>query len=95
MNRRVDFTNILVKVFFALLRKLKVELNCDMIMLTSRSQETFSDRVHFPSAAFLSSALEDYEILPLSSLHTHSVRRRDVQTETHVEKMVSFNALQR
>lgn len=41
------------------------------------------------------SMLDDFDVLPLSSLQTHSVRRRDVQTQTHVEKMVSFSALQR
>ncbi|KAL7388643.1 hypothetical protein ABVT39_018492 [Epinephelus coioides] len=39
--------------------------------------------------------LDDFDVLPLSSLQTHSVRRRDVQTQTHVEKLVSFDALQR
>uniref|UniRef100_A0A8P4KCI1 ADAM metallopeptidase domain 17b n=1 Tax=Dicentrarchus labrax TaxID=13489 RepID=A0A8P4KCI1_DICLA len=48
-----------------------------------------------PSAASLRSILDDFDVLPFSSLQTHSVRRRDVQTQTHVEKMVSFDALQR
>lgn len=39
--------------------------------------------------------LEDFHVLPLSDLRTHSVRRRDVQQQTHVEKLVSFDALQR
>lgn len=39
--------------------------------------------------------LDDFDVLPLSSLQAHSVRRRDVQTETHVEKLLSFDALQR
>lgn len=39
--------------------------------------------------------LDDFDVLPLSSLQTHSVRRRDVQTQTHVEKLLSFDALQR
>ncbi|XP_049914595.1 disintegrin and metalloproteinase domain-containing protein 17 isoform X2 [Epinephelus moara] len=45
--------------------------------------------------AFLRLMLDDFDVLPLSSLQTHSVRRRDVQTQTHVEKLVSFDALQR
>ncbi|XP_023285811.1 disintegrin and metalloproteinase domain-containing protein 17-like [Seriola lalandi dorsalis] len=45
--------------------------------------------------ASLRSMLDDFDVLPLSSLQTHSVRRRDVQTQTHVEKTLSFNALQR
>ncbi|KAF7231091.1 disintegrin and metalloproteinase domain-containing protein 17 [Nothobranchius furzeri] len=43
----------------------------------------------------LRSMLDDFEVLPFSSLQTHSVRRRDVQTEAHVEKLLSFSALQR
>ncbi|XP_024146370.1 disintegrin and metalloproteinase domain-containing protein 17 isoform X1 [Oryzias melastigma] len=45
--------------------------------------------------ASLWSMLEDFDVLPFSSLQTHSVRRRDVQTQTHVEKVLSFSALQR
>lgn len=43
----------------------------------------------------LRSMLDDFDVLPFSSLQTHSVRRRDVQTQTHVEKLLSFDALQR
>lgn len=43
----------------------------------------------------LRAMLDDFDVLPLSSLQTHSVRRRDVQTQTHVEKLISFSALQR
>lgn len=39
--------------------------------------------------------LEDFHVLPLSDLRTHAVHRRDVQQETQVEKLVSFEALQR
>lgn len=38
---------------------------------------------------------EDFHVLPLPDLQTHSVRRRDVQQETCVEKLVCFDALQR
>uniref|UniRef100_A0AAX7SF77 ADAM metallopeptidase domain 17 n=1 Tax=Astatotilapia calliptera TaxID=8154 RepID=A0AAX7SF77_ASTCA len=47
------------------------------------------------SAVSLRAMLDDFDVLPLSSLQTHSVRRRDVQTQTHVEKLISFSALQR
>ncbi|XP_053192874.1 disintegrin and metalloproteinase domain-containing protein 17 [Scomber japonicus] len=43
----------------------------------------------------LRSMLDDFDVLPLSSLQTHSVHRRDVQTQTHVEKLLTFDALQR
>ncbi|XP_069028673.1 disintegrin and metalloproteinase domain-containing protein 17 [Embiotoca jacksoni] len=43
----------------------------------------------------LRSMLDDFDVLPLAGLQTHSVRRRDVQTQTHVEKLLSFAALHR
>uniref|UniRef100_A0A673AHS2 Disintegrin and metalloproteinase domain-containing protein 17-like n=1 Tax=Sphaeramia orbicularis TaxID=375764 RepID=A0A673AHS2_9TELE len=43
----------------------------------------------------LRSMLDDFDVLPVSSLQTHSVRRRDVQTQSHVEKLLSFHALRR
>uniref|UniRef100_A0AAQ5ZIK6 ADAM metallopeptidase domain 17b n=1 Tax=Amphiprion ocellaris TaxID=80972 RepID=A0AAQ5ZIK6_AMPOC len=46
-------------------------------------------------SASLRSMLDDFDVLPLASLQTHSVRRRDVQTQTQVEKLLTFNALQR
>ncbi|KAM3603551.1 uncharacterized protein V6R79_024608 [Siganus canaliculatus] len=45
--------------------------------------------------ASLRSMLDHFDLLPVSSLRTHSVRRRDVLTQTHVEKLLSFDALQR
>ncbi|XP_075873322.1 disintegrin and metalloproteinase domain-containing protein 17 isoform X2 [Nelusetta ayraudi] len=45
--------------------------------------------------ASVRSVLKHFEVLPLSGLLSHSVRRRDVQTETHLEKVLSFHALQR
>ncbi|XP_038583522.1 disintegrin and metalloproteinase domain-containing protein 17 [Micropterus salmoides] len=51
-----------------------------------------TEEQHYTS---LRSMLDDFDVLPLSSLQAHSVRRRDVQTETHVEKLLSFDALQR
>ncbi|XP_012679367.2 disintegrin and metalloproteinase domain-containing protein 17 [Clupea harengus] len=43
----------------------------------------------------LSSLLSDYEVLSMSSLKQHSVRKRDVQMHTHMERLLSFTALQR
>uniref|UniRef100_A0A7N5ZSW5 ADAM metallopeptidase domain 17b n=1 Tax=Anabas testudineus TaxID=64144 RepID=A0A7N5ZSW5_ANATE len=54
---------------------------------------TFSCSVS--SSGSLRAMLDDFDVLPLSSLQSHSIRRRDVQTQTHVEKTLSFNALQR
>lgn len=43
----------------------------------------------------LNSILSDYEVLPLSGLQLHSVRKRDVHTQSHLERLVSFRALHR
>ncbi|XP_051951665.1 disintegrin and metalloproteinase domain-containing protein 17 isoform X1 [Xyrauchen texanus] len=43
----------------------------------------------------LSSMLSDFDVLQLSNLQQHSVRKRDVQSHTHAERLLSFTALQR
>ncbi|XP_057208452.1 disintegrin and metalloproteinase domain-containing protein 17 [Triplophysa rosa] len=43
----------------------------------------------------LSSMLSDFDVLQLSSLQQHSVRKRDVQSHTHTERLLSFTALHR
>ncbi|XP_010778871.1 disintegrin and metalloproteinase domain-containing protein 17a isoform X2 [Notothenia coriiceps] len=48
-----------------------------------------------PEYDALSSILSDFEVLPLSGLQLHSVRKRDVQTQSHLERLVSFRALHR
>lgn len=41
------------------------------------------------------SMLSDYDILSLSNIQQHSLKKRDLQPETHVERLLSFSALQR
>ncbi|XP_036398260.1 disintegrin and metalloproteinase domain-containing protein 17-like isoform X2 [Megalops cyprinoides] len=41
------------------------------------------------------SMLSDFEVLPVSSLLQHSLRKRDVQAQTHAERLLSFTALNR
>uniref|UniRef100_A0A3Q4BB76 Uncharacterized protein n=1 Tax=Mola mola TaxID=94237 RepID=A0A3Q4BB76_MOLML len=43
----------------------------------------------------LNSILSDYEVLPLSGLQLHSVRKRDIHIQSHLERLVSFTALRR
>uniref|UniRef100_A0A8C3AAG1 ADAM metallopeptidase domain 17a n=1 Tax=Cyclopterus lumpus TaxID=8103 RepID=A0A8C3AAG1_CYCLU len=43
----------------------------------------------------LNSILSDFEVLPVSGLQLHSVRKRDVHTQSHLERLVSFRALHR
>lgn len=39
--------------------------------------------------------LSDYEVLSVSGFQLHSVRKRDVHTQSNLERLVSFRALQR
>lgn len=43
----------------------------------------------------LESVLSDYDILSVSNIQQHSLRRRDLQPESHVERLLSFSALHR
>ncbi|MBN3311271.1 ADA17 protein, partial [Amia calva] len=43
----------------------------------------------------LNAVLEDYDVLSLSSLRHHSVRKREVSSESQVERLLSFSALRR
>nr|XP_033792600.1 disintegrin and metalloproteinase domain-containing protein 17 isoform X1 [Geotrypetes seraphini] len=43
----------------------------------------------------LDSMLSDYDIISLENIQQHSLRKRDVQTESHIERMLSFSALNR
>ncbi|XP_043118868.1 disintegrin and metalloproteinase domain-containing protein 17a isoform X1 [Puntigrus tetrazona] len=43
----------------------------------------------------LSSMLSDFDVVPASDLQLHSVRKRDTDARSHVERLVSFTALQR
>lgn len=43
----------------------------------------------------LNSILSDYEVLPLSGLQMHSVRKREIHTQSQLERLVSFTALGR
>ncbi|CAJ1073539.1 disintegrin and metalloproteinase domain-containing protein 17a isoform X2 [Xyrichtys novacula] len=48
-----------------------------------------------PELDGLNSILSDYEVLPYSGLQLHSVRKRDVHAQSHLERLVSFRALHR
>ncbi|XP_063771506.1 disintegrin and metalloproteinase domain-containing protein 17 [Pseudophryne corroboree] len=45
--------------------------------------------------ANLDSMLSDYDIISLSGIQQHSVRKRDLQTQSQVERMMEFTALHR
>ncbi|XP_033975588.1 LOW QUALITY PROTEIN: disintegrin and metalloproteinase domain-containing protein 17a [Trematomus bernacchii] len=56
------------------------------------TEETHEENPEYDA---LSSILSDFEVLPLSGLQLHSVRKRDVHTQSHLERLVSFRALHR
>ncbi|XP_076849267.1 disintegrin and metalloproteinase domain-containing protein 17 isoform X2 [Brachyhypopomus gauderio] len=64
------------------------------LLLTQCSESTPEDDVH-AEYGHLGSVLSDFDVLSLSSLQQHSVGKRDVQTRTHAERLISFTALQR
>uniref|UniRef100_A0AAY4AJ23 Uncharacterized protein n=1 Tax=Denticeps clupeoides TaxID=299321 RepID=A0AAY4AJ23_9TELE len=52
----------------------------------------------FPCASFSTvpfSLLSDFEVVPVASVQKHSVRRRDVESRSSLERLVSFTALKR
>ncbi|XP_055720257.1 disintegrin and metalloproteinase domain-containing protein 17a isoform X2 [Salvelinus fontinalis] len=52
-------------------------------------------RENDPELEALSSLLSDFEVLPMSGLQHHSVRKRDAHTQSHLERLISFSALKR
>nr|XP_044993780.1 disintegrin and metalloproteinase domain-containing protein 17 isoform X2 [Jaculus jaculus] len=48
-----------------------------------------------PRLEKLDSLLSDYDILSLSNIQQHSVRKRDLQASTHLETLLTFSALKR
>ncbi|XP_034715085.1 disintegrin and metalloproteinase domain-containing protein 17a isoform X1 [Etheostoma cragini] len=60
-----------------------------------KSRVTKENRVESPEFDALNSILSDFEVLPLSGLQLHSVRKRDVHIQSHLERLVSFRALHR
>ncbi|KAM4680812.1 disintegrin and metalloproteinase domain-containing protein 17 isoform 5-T5 [Amazona ochrocephala] len=57
--------------------------------------ESFGCPSRRQSYGTVESMLSDYDILSQSSIQQHSLKKRDLQPETHVERLLSFSALQR
>uniref|UniRef100_A0A667YYR3 ADAM metallopeptidase domain 17a n=1 Tax=Myripristis murdjan TaxID=586833 RepID=A0A667YYR3_9TELE len=49
----------------------------------------------FKTTEALISVLSDFEVVPWSGLQLHSVRKREVHAQSHLERLVSFTALHR
>ncbi|XP_077409714.1 disintegrin and metalloproteinase domain-containing protein 17-like isoform X2 [Vanacampus margaritifer] len=65
-----------------------------LFFLLAFSQSEASAHSQDPELSSLSAMLDDFDVLSPSSVHAHSIRRRDLLA-THVEKEISFHALQR
>lgn len=60
---------------------------CLTTAAVSPQEEQENERLH--------SMLQDFEVLSWSGVQTHSVRRRDLEPQSHGEKRLSFSALRR
>ncbi|KAE8605038.1 hypothetical protein XENTR_v10014947 [Xenopus tropicalis] len=78
----------LVEVIFALLLCLVVA-EADHIPFGSQKEMPAKHQ------AGLDSLLSEYDVLSLSSIQQHSLRKRDLQSQSQLERMLSFTALQR
>uniref|UniRef100_A0A671KP99 Disintegrin and metalloproteinase domain-containing protein 17-like n=1 Tax=Sinocyclocheilus anshuiensis TaxID=1608454 RepID=A0A671KP99_9TELE len=58
-------------------------------------EEDLRNQEDVPEFDALSSILSDFDVVPASDLQLHSVGKRDVDARSHVERLVSFTALQR
>lgn len=76
-----------------LLSKLEALFCWFMCVFVKESLETKTFLVALPDT--VESMLSDYDILSQSSIQQHSLKKRDLQPETHVERLLSFSALQR
>ncbi|KAG2467592.1 ADA17 protein, partial [Polypterus senegalus] len=56
------------------------------------SRTHFSDNI-VPKT--LNAVLSDYDIFTLSSIRQHSLKKRDLESQTHVERLISFTTLGR
>uniref|UniRef100_A0A8C2FG79 ADAM metallopeptidase domain 17b n=1 Tax=Cyprinus carpio TaxID=7962 RepID=A0A8C2FG79_CYPCA len=63
--------------------------------LTECSRRPIRDLFPVTIAEQLSLLLSEFDVLQLSSLQQHSVRKRDVQSQMHAERLLGFTALQR
>ncbi|XP_037305926.2 disintegrin and metalloproteinase domain-containing protein 17-like isoform X1 [Pungitius pungitius] len=63
-------------------------------VLTEPAVSPVADKEEKHYTASLRSMLDAFDVLPRSDLRTHSVRRRDLHAH-HLEKLLSFSALQR
>uniref|UniRef100_A0A667YKE1 ADAM metallopeptidase domain 17a n=1 Tax=Myripristis murdjan TaxID=586833 RepID=A0A667YKE1_9TELE len=66
-------------------------VNCAVQSRTTREERQKED----PELGALSSVLSDFEVVPWSGLQLHSVRKREVHAQSHLERLVSFTALHR
>ncbi|KAK2826017.1 hypothetical protein Q5P01_020231 [Channa striata] len=62
---------------------------------TNSRVSTEENNKESPEFESVNAVLSDFEVLPLSGIQLHSLRKRDVHIHSHLERLVSFRALQR
>ncbi|XP_044519564.1 disintegrin and metalloproteinase domain-containing protein 17 [Gracilinanus agilis] len=68
--------------------------SCFPLLLARRPPDGPGHDSHPPNEK-LDSMLSDYDILSLSNIQQHSLRKRDLQTASHLERLLTFSALNR
>uniref|UniRef100_A0A673KVR0 Disintegrin and metalloproteinase domain-containing protein 17-like n=1 Tax=Sinocyclocheilus rhinocerous TaxID=307959 RepID=A0A673KVR0_9TELE len=76
-------------------RKLDIKLNIPKYRGIFGGLSGLVSSVLLPFPVLTHSILSDFDVVPASDLQLHSVRKRDVDARSHVERLVSFTALQR
>ncbi|KAM9070711.1 disintegrin and metalloproteinase domain-containing protein 17 [Sarcophilus harrisii] len=70
-------------------------LSVSFTLLPARRPPDEPESVSHPPNEKLDSMLSDYDILSLSNIQQHSLRKRDLQTASHLERLLTFSALNR
>uniref|UniRef100_A0AAR2LBY4 ADAM metallopeptidase domain 17a n=1 Tax=Pygocentrus nattereri TaxID=42514 RepID=A0AAR2LBY4_PYGNA len=65
-----------------------------LILILSYKVSCYSPSLYCVAES-LSSILADFEVLPAAGIQRHSLRKRDTDSQSHVERLISFTALQR
>uniref|UniRef100_J3QNB3 A disintegrin and metallopeptidase domain 17 n=1 Tax=Mus musculus TaxID=10090 RepID=J3QNB3_MOUSE len=75
-------------------RRLLILTTLVPFVLAPRPPEEAGSGSH-PRLEKLDSLLSDYDILSLANIQQHSIRKRDLQSATHLETLLTFSALKR
>uniref|UniRef100_H3ALZ4 ADAM metallopeptidase domain 17 n=1 Tax=Latimeria chalumnae TaxID=7897 RepID=H3ALZ4_LATCH len=80
---------LLLLVLFGLISLFREDIAVEGAGTVTRKRE------HSRSLDSLDSVLSDYDIISSSSIQKHSLKKRDLETQSRIERLVTFSALQR